>query len=123
MPKILLIDDDERVRETIKAFLENHGYVVDAVEDGTTGLEKLKGDKFDLIIMDLLMPGIHGFDLCGIIKKDERTKHIPVIAVSAVYKWSSAAVEIHDSGIDAFVEKPLNFSRLLEKVEELTPDQ
>jgi len=117
--KILVIDDDEKVGEMLQALLENHGYQVDYVRDGKKGLEIVKGTKPDLILMDLLMPGIHGFDLCEMIKKDEQICHIPVIAVSAVYKRAVAGAEIKEAGINEFVEKPINFARLLEKIESL----
>jgi DNA-binding response OmpR family regulator len=117
--KILVIDDDEKVGEMLQALLENHGYQVDYVREGKKGWEIIKATGPDLVLMDLLMPGIHGFDLCKMIKKEKQTGHIPVIAVSAVYKMAVAGAEIKEAGIDAFVEKPVNFARLLEKIENL----
>ena len=121
LKRILVIDDDEKVGEMLQAMLENHGFQVEYVRDGKKGLEIIKGTKPDLVLMDLLMPGIHGFDLCNMIKKNEEIGHIPVVAVSAVYKQAVAGAEIKAAGIDAFVEKPINFARLLEKVENLLP--
>lgn len=119
MNKILVIDDDEKVGEIIKALLENHNYLVEYVQDGKKGFEKIKQIKPDLVVMDLLMPGIHGFDLCKLIKNDEQTAHIPVVAISAVYQRSVAAQEIAEAGIDAFVKKPVNFAQLLDTIERL----
>lgn len=119
MNKILVIDDDEKVGETIKALLENHNYMVEYVQDGKKGFEKIKKFKPDLVVTDLLMPGIHGFDLCKMIKNDEKTGHIPVVAVSAVYQRSVAAHEIKEAGFDAFVKKPVNFASLLDSIESL----
>jgi CheY-like chemotaxis protein len=119
LKKILVIDDDEKVGETIKALLENHNYKVEYVQDGKKGFEKIKKFKPDLVVTDLLMPGIHGFDLCKIIKNDKQTGHIPVVAVSAVYQRSVVGHEIKEAGIDAFVKKPVNFAMLLDSIESL----
>ena len=119
MNKILVVDDDEKVGETIKALLENHNYRVEYVQDGKKGFDKIKKFKPNLVVTDLLMPGIHGFDLCKMIKNDENTRHIHVVAVTAVYQRSVAGQEIIEAGFDAFVEKPVNFARLLDHIERL----
>jgi DNA-binding response OmpR family regulator len=119
LKKILVIDDDGKVGETIKALLGNHNYEVEYEQDGKKGFEKIKKFKPDLVVTDLLMPGIHGFDLCKMIKNNVQTRHIPVIAVSAVYQQSAISYEIMEAGIDAFVKKPINFGRLLENIESL----
>ncbi|MCP5104081.1 MAG: response regulator, partial [bacterium] len=74
----------------------------------------------DLILMDLLLPGVHGFDICQEVKKDPRLMHIPIIVMTAVYKTSMDKMEAKRLGVDEFIEKPLRFNELLKKINRLT---
>ncbi|MCK4762309.1 MAG: response regulator [Candidatus Aminicenantes bacterium] len=107
----------------IKTVLEKHNCRVTHVTDGKLGLETAQNEKPDLILLDLLVPGVHGFELCKMLKNDEQTKNIPVIAMSAVYKPAFAGPELKDAGVDAFIEKPLHLPALRDKIERFFPLQ
>lgn len=123
MKKILVIEDDKKLGEMIKTVLEKYNCKVTYVMDGKLGLEHAQSEKPDLILLDLLVPGIHGFELCKMLKRDEETKDIPVIAMSAVYKPAFAGVELKDSGADSFIEKPLHLPALRDIIERFFPLQ
>lgn len=82
MPKILIVEDDKFLRELIVAKLSKENYDVVAAVDGEEGIKKVKEEKPDLILLDLILPGIDGFEVLSQIKNDPSVAHIPVIIVS-----------------------------------------
>lgn len=82
MPKILIVEDDKFLRELIVAKLSKENYDVVVAVDGEEGIKKVKEEKPDLILLDLILPGIDGFEVLSQIKNDPSVAHIPVIIVS-----------------------------------------
>ncbi|OGX52175.1 MAG: hypothetical protein A3G37_03985 [Omnitrophica WOR_2 bacterium RIFCSPLOWO2_12_FULL_46_30] len=80
--KILLIDDNRLTREINGSVLEQAGYKIVSASDGSQGLKKLEEEKIDLIILDLIMPGIDGFEFLKLCKKNPLTQHIPVAVLT-----------------------------------------
>ena len=80
MSKILIIEDEESIAELEKDYLELSGFEVEIAGDGTTGLDKALNEEFDLIILDLMLPGTDGFEIC---RKVREVKNTPIIMVSA----------------------------------------
>ncbi|MGE5341819.1 MAG: response regulator [Candidatus Omnitrophota bacterium] len=117
--KILVIDDDINLARSIQTFLECNGYKVKYISDGIAGLDVIRKEKPDLILTDLLLPRLHGFDFCKIVKDDARLKNIPLIVMTAVYRNSIHKLEARNMGVDEYLEKPLNFNHLLNKIEQL----
>lgn len=83
MEKILIADDEVDIREIMKSIIAKEGYEVVAVEDGTQALETAREVKPDLVILDYLMPGLNGIEVCRALQKEEETRHIPVIIITA----------------------------------------
>lgn len=81
-PKILIIEDDTFIAELMAKILSRENFDVDLVTDGEVGLEKIKKQTPDLVLLDLVLPGINGFEILKKVKKDSKTKQIPVIIVS-----------------------------------------
>jgi CheY-like chemotaxis protein len=77
--RILVIEDNRLNREMVKASLEQEGFQVSVASTGEEGLEKLKNEKIDLVILDLILPGLDGFGVISIIKSDPQTKQIPIV--------------------------------------------
>ena len=114
--KILVLEDEEELGRSIKKFLEQHNYQVTFISD-IAGVESIAVEAPDLILTDLLMPRVHGFDICRAVKEDPQLKDIPLIAMTAVYKESFHKTEAMRIGVDDFLEKPFKFKTLLERVE------
>jgi len=114
--KILVLEDEEELGRSIKKFLEQHNYRVTFISD-IAHVESIAVEAPDLILTDLLMPRVHGFDLCRKVKEDPQLKDIPLIAMTAVYKESFHKAEAMRIGVDDFLEKPFKFRTLLERVE------
>jgi len=123
--KILVVDDDPDVLEAISIILEANGYEVVTARDGLDGLDKLKEEKPDLMILDLLMPRMDGFEVCKELKDPRRAKyaHIPIIILSSVKEQASRRRYELETGlqldVDDYVEKPIEHTILLERVENI----
>lgn len=119
--KILVVDDDPDMRETLQMILESGGYTVVMAEDGEKCLVKLKEEQPDLIILDLLMPRMDGFEVCKALKDPRYAKYArPVIILSSVQEGVSQRRYELETGVqldvDDYVEKPIESSVLLERV-------
>lgn len=114
--KILVLEDEEELGRSIKKFLEQHNYQVTYLSD-IARVESIAVEAPDLILTDLLMPRVHGFDICRAVKDDPQLKSIPLIAMTAVYKDAFHKLEARRIGVEEFLEKPFKFPELLEKVE------
>ncbi len=123
--KILVVDDDPEIREAISLILEANGYEVVTAQDGIDGLNKLKEDKPDLMILDLLMPRLDGFGVCKELKDPRWAKYarIPIIILSSVKEQASRRRYELETGlqldVDDYVEKPIEHTILLERVENI----
>lgn len=113
--KILAIDDENDVLLVIKTALQSEGFDVETASDGAGGFDKAARDKPDLIILDVMMPGLSGFDVLKKMRADERTSRIPVIMLTGVSEKSKIAEAIA-AGTDYYIVKPFEFQNLVEKV-------
>lgn len=104
---ILIIDDNEMNRNMLGRRLERIGHKVSEAENGLEGLSMLKNGKFDLVLLDVLMPVMNGFETLQQIKEDVRIKHIPVIMISAMDEVDSA-VSCIEAGAEDYLAKPFN---------------
>ncbi len=116
--RILVVDDEEDLVVMISKVLKYKGYEVITAYDGQEGLEKAKTQKPDLIVLDLMLPRINGYKVCGLLKKDTRYAKIPVILLTA--KANAEDIELGRTvGADAYITKPYEREALLSKIEEL----
>ncbi len=113
-PRILIIDDDEAILEALNTVLTDEGYRTEvSTKNGEYVERSLQRELPDLMILDILLSGHDGREICKKLKSDERTRHIPVILMSAHIKGEATAVE---AGADAFLAKPFDIDELLKKV-------
>ena len=115
--KILIIDDDPDIRMLMQKVLEKQGYHVDTARSKEEAWEKIAEVHPELILLDVLLSGADGRELCQNIKKNEATQHVPVIIFSAHPSINDAKVKTY--GADGFIAKPLNTELLVQKVEQL----
>ena len=116
--RILIVDDEDGIVKLVKMYLEHHRYEVITADDGQEGLEKAKTDKPDLIVLDLMLPKINGYKVCGLLKKDTRYAKIPVILFTAKTQEKDAKLG-EEVGADAYLTKPFEPEVLLAKIKEL----
>jgi DNA-binding response OmpR family regulator len=120
--KILLVEDEKVLIETVTLRLETNGYEVISAYDGFEGLEKAKKEKPDLIILDLMLPKMDGYKVCGLLKADTRYNKIPIIMFTARAQESDKKMG-QDMGADAYITKPFEPQLLLEKIRQLLKEQ
>lgn len=118
MPKILLVEDNEMNRDMLSRRLEKRGYTLALAVDGGQGVAAAKSELPDLILMDMSLPVLDGWDATGQIKADPATKGIPVIALTA-HAMESDRQKALEAGCDDFDTKPVELARLLTKIEDL----
>jgi len=116
MTKILLVEDNEMNRDMLSRRLERKGYTVAIAVDGQQGVDMALADPPALILMDMSLPVIDGWEATRRIKADERTKKIPVIALTA-HAMQGDEVKARESGCDDYDTKPVELPRLLEKIQ------
>ena len=118
MPKILLVEDQEMNRNMLSRRLIKRGYEVSMAVDGAEGLEKARAEKPELILMDMSLPVIDGWEATRQLKADEATRGIPVVALTA-HAMSTDRDKAMEAGCDAYETKPVELPRLLETIEKL----
>ncbi len=119
--RILVVDDEEDIVKLVKMYLEHHRYEVITANDGQEGFEKAKTEKPDLIILDLMLPRMHGYKVCGLLKKDTMYAKIPIILFTA--KAQEKDIKLgQEVGADAYITKPFEPEILLAKIKELLKD-
>ena len=118
MPSILLVEDNELNRDMLSRRLERKGYIVAIAVDGQQGVDMALANPPDLILMDMSLPVMDGWEATRRLKADERTKHIPVIALTA-HAMDGDEQKAREAGCDDYDTKPVELPRLLEKMERL----
>ncbi len=115
---VLVVDDEADIRRMLKRLLSGRGYHVYEAEKGKTALQMVKEHNPDLIVLDAMLPEVHGFDIARRIKGSKRYGQIPIIMVSAVYRGWRYAEDLKQScGVDHFIEKPFKIADVLTAVE------
>lgn len=113
--KILVVDDEKDILELLKYNLEKEGYKVTCLTNGGKALELIKKDKPNLVILDLLLPGLNGLEVCRLIKKDETTADIPIIMLTAKDTESDIIIGL-ELGADDYITKPFSPKILLSRL-------
>ena len=116
MPKkILLVDDEESLVMLLTERLKFNGYDVITAADGQEGLDKAKKEKPDLILLDVMMPKMNGYQVSRLLKFDQRFKHIPIIMLTA----RTQAIDMKtgkETGADAYITKPFESENLIAEI-------
>jgi|TARA_B100000427_G_scaffold312995_1_gene304974 Response regulators consisting of a CheY-like receiver domain and a winged-helix DNA-binding domain len=115
MAKILIVEDNEMNRDMLSRRLERKGFAVVMAEDGQKGVEMSISESPDLILMDLSLPVMDGWQATTTIKSDDQTKNIPIIVLTA-HAMAGDREKALDAGADEYDTKPIEFKRLLGKI-------
>jgi DNA-binding response OmpR family regulator len=117
--RILVVDDEPEILRMLEKSLKAEGHQIDTARDGREAEQKLKGPRPDLVLLDAMLPHVHGFELCNRIKGDARLRAVPVIMMSAVYRgWRFAQDAREAFGADDYLEKPFHLADVLRRVHE-----
>jgi len=111
-PSVLIVDDDASIRSLLRQELSEAGYLVDEAENGQEALAHVRAKHPDLVILDVMMPEMNGFDVAAILKNDPQTMDIPIIILSVVQDKSRG----YRIGVDRYLTKPINTQELFSEV-------
>ncbi len=121
--KILLVDDDADFVEAIKLILESKSYDVVVSYDGKEGLKKVQTEEPNLIILDVMMPEMDGYEVCAKLKSDPKYRHIPILLLTAVGEAIPTTSYTKEMGMrieaDDYIPKPVEPMEIVDRVEKL----
>ena len=117
--KVLVVDDEKDIVESLHAFLTKQGFQVIDAYDGQEGYQKTKSEQPNIVIMDLGMAPTSGFEACKLIRMDHKTKHIPILVLTAAGMTFEKIEKALGSGADGYLDKPFKHELLLTKIEGL----
>jgi DNA-binding response OmpR family regulator len=113
--KILIVDDEPDIVELVSYNLKKDGFRVMTASDGEEALKKIRKDKFDLVVLDLMLPGIQGVELCRIIRNDPKTANTPIIMLTAKGEEVDRVIGL-ESGADDYMTKPFGARELIARI-------
>ncbi len=116
--KAVIVDDDIKIIILVEKALTELGFVVYSATEGKKALELVQDEKPDLLVSDILQPGLDGVRLCNLIKKDPQLSHTKIFLVTGVYNRTSFKLQM-DCEPDAFIEKPVDMTQFQETVKRL----
>ncbi|MEA0563452.1 response regulator transcription factor [Lysinibacillus irui] len=111
--RILVIEDDQEIQELIKQFLMAQQYTIEVASDGLEGMKQFNKDTFDLVLLDVMMPNLNGFEVAKMIRSQS---NVPVIMLTALEEEEDQ-VKGFDLGVDDYITKPFSFHVLIRRVE------
>jgi DNA-binding response OmpR family regulator len=116
--RVLLVEDDAHIRELVQLHLELEGLTVTAVADGNDGLARARAEGFELIVLDLMLPGLDGVTVCRAIRRESRNSDVPILMLTARRDESDKVLGL-DSGADDYLTKPFGVRELVARVRAL----
>jgi DNA-binding response OmpR family regulator len=115
---VLVVDDEPDIRLLVQRSLEKHGFAVETAADGAEAIEKCEALVPDLVLLDAMLPKVHGFEACRRMKSSPRTRHVPVMMMTAVYRGWRFAEDARDAyGAEDYIEKPFRLEDVLRRIE------
>ena len=116
--RLLVVDDEPSIAKIVRKPLEVAGYDVNVAVDGLEGLTKARETTPELIVLDVMLPKMNGTEVCTTLKGDPKTKHIPILMLTAKAQRTDKEIGLQ-AGADAFLTKPFQLEELLEKIKAL----
>ena len=115
---VLVVDDEPEIRLLLQRSLEKHGYAVETAVDGAEAIAKAEALVPDLVLLDAMLPKVHGFEACQRMKASPRCRHVPVIMMTAIYRGWRFAQDARDTyGAEDYIEKPFRFEDVLRRID------
>ena len=116
--KILIVEDEQDIRDLLIFNLQKEGFKVESADNGDSALSLIRKNNFDLILLDLMLPGIGGFDLTRILKNDKKTSEIPILMLTAKGEESDIVKGL-ELGADDYMTKPFSIKVLLARINKI----
>jgi len=123
MTKIMVVDDEPDVLEVVKLILESDGYQVVTASSGQEALNIIEKEKPDLVLLDIIMPRMDGWEVFSRIKSNPRTHSIPVIMLTAKDQRIDKLIGLHVVRVDDYITKPFGRAELLERIKRVLQEK
>jgi two-component system cell cycle response regulator DivK len=120
--KILLVEDNETNRDLLRRRLERKGFLIITADDGEQGYSLAHSERPDLILMDISLPAMNGWEVIQLLKTHDATRHIPIVVLTA-HALVSDRAKASEMGCSDYDTKPIDFARLSQKIENLLPEK
>jgi DNA-binding response OmpR family regulator len=117
-PRVLVVEDESNIRELVCLHLGHEGYDCEGVADGRTALKRAETDRFDLLVLDVMIPGLDGLSLCRAVRNGERNREVPILILTARREESDKVVGL-ESGADDYLTKPFGVRELVARARAL----
>jgi two-component system OmpR family response regulator/two-component system alkaline phosphatase synthesis response regulator PhoP len=117
-PRVLIVEDETNIRELVALHLGHEGYVCDGVGDGQTALKKAEAERYDLMVIDLMIPGLDGLTLCRAVRNGRMNADVPILMLTAKREESDKVVGL-ESGADDYLTKPFGVRELVARARAL----
>ena len=117
-PRVLVVEDEPHIRELVCLHLGLEGYECDGVGDGSTALQRAETARFDLLVLDLMLPGLDGLSLCRAVRNGRRNRDVPILMLTARREESDKVVGL-ESGADDYLTKPFGVRELVARARAL----
>lgn len=117
--KIVYIEDDGEMIDLVELILNRHGFDVQGAHGGRQGIDLVHQDPPDLILLDLMMPDLDGWDVYQQLKADPNTKHVPVIVITAKTQSIDKVLGLHIAKVDDYISKPFRPQELLDSIDKV----
>jgi two-component system OmpR family response regulator len=114
-PRVLIVEDEPNIRELVSLHLGLEGYQCEGVHDGRTALARLEADRFDLVVLDVMIPGLDGLALCRAVRNGQMNQDVPILMLTARRDESDKVVGL-ESGADDYLTKPFGVRELQARV-------
>lgn len=115
---ILIVEDEADLSKLLEFHLQHHGFETLVVHDGMAGLNEAIQRTPDLVILDLMLPKIHGLEVCRLLRSSPATRHVPILILSALHT-TATKIRGLDMGADDYMTKPFEFAELISRVNAL----
>lgn len=115
VPRVLIVDDDAGIRQLLSALLSEEGFQVAVASDGREGVERAVGSAPDVILLDVMMPGLNGFEVCSELRNNPKTRYVCILLVTAKTNSADKVAGLR-AGADDFITKPFDPDELVERV-------
>lgn len=119
-PRVVLVEDDADSRQALRRLLEEAGFEVEEAGDGGEGVMLVRTLRPDVVLMDLVLPGMSGFEAANALKEDQETSRIPLVAVTASWLGAEAS-RLRGIGFDGALRKPFGAATLLHEIRRVLP--
>jgi DNA-binding response OmpR family regulator len=116
--RVLVVEDEPNIRELVCLHLRHEGYVCEALADGQTALFRAQAERFDLMVLDLMLPGLDGLSLCRAVRNGTSNADVPILMLTAKREESDKVVGL-ESGADDYLTKPFGVRELVARVRAL----